>query len=186
MLNLRLATLADLDFLVKVDLEDEGVTSTYNNQWGEQELAAHRAQMADFVTNENKAAWIYEECESHKLIGTIMYLFRNVLTETFHSSSAIPKIARELFPPDGRFCEVFQLWVDPAYRRKGLASQLKRHAEAESLRRGVHMIYTHTEEHNLHVIELNQKLGYREVRRGPIWDDIIRVSLIKRLDNNSK
>ena len=47
---------------------------------------------------------------------------------------------------------------------------------------GVHALYTHTEERNTHVIEMNLKLGYREVRRGPIWDEIVRVSLIKRLD----
>jgi hypothetical protein len=43
------------------------------------------------------------------------------------------------------------------------------------------MIYTHTEERHAHVLALNQKLGYREVRRGPIWDDVIRVSLVKYL-----
>ena len=182
--NLREATLADLNFLVKVDLEDEGVTSTYNKQWGDKELAEHRAQMAGFITDEDKAAWVYEESKTHKLIGTIMYLFRNVSADSFYAGSAIPQISRELFPPDGQFCEIFQLWIDPVYRRRGLASKLKRHAEVDSLRRGVHMMYTHTEESNSHVIELNEKIGYREVRRGPIWDDIIRVSLIKRLDTN--
>ncbi len=34
---------------------------------------------------------------------------------------------------------------------------------------------------NQHVIELNHKLGYREIRRGPIWDEIVRVSLVKDL-----
>jgi hypothetical protein len=43
------------------------------------------------------------------------------------------------------------------------------------------MIYTHTEAHHLHVLALNHKLGYREVRRGPIWDDVVRVSLVKHL-----
>ena len=43
------------------------------------------------------------------------------------------------------------------------------------------MMSTHTEERNAHVIELNRKMGYREVRRGPMWDDIIRVSLVKDL-----
>jgi len=46
-------------------------------------------------------------------------------------------------------------------------------------------VYTHTAESNLHVIEMNLKLGYHEVRRGPIWDEIFRVSLIKRLDQRS-
>jgi hypothetical protein len=40
------------------------------------------------------------------------------------------------------------------------------------------MIYTHTEERHAHVLALNQKLRYREVRRGPIWDDVIRVSRV--------
>ena len=43
------------------------------------------------------------------------------------------------------------------------------------------MIYTHTELTNPHVIALNLKLGYREIRRGPIWDEIERVSLTKIL-----
>ncbi len=45
----------------------------------------------------------------------------------------------------------------------------------------INLIYTHTEERNLHVVELNKKLGYKEVRRGLIWDEIIRISLIKHL-----
>jgi len=31
------------------------------------------------------------------------------------------------------------------------------------------IVYTHTEEKNKHVIELNMKLGYRIVRRGQIY-----------------
>jgi len=58
---------------------------------------------------------------------------------------------------------------------------MKQQAEAESLRSGVRLLYTHTEERNAHVVEMNLKLGYREVRRGPIWDEIVRISLIKPL-----
>ena len=45
----------------------------------------------------------------------------------------------------------------------------------------VEMVYTRTEATNAHVIDLSQKLGYREVRRGAIWDSVQRVSLIKNL-----
>ena len=38
-----------------------------------------------------------------------------------------------------------------------------------------------TETTNAHVLELNRKMGYREIRRGPIWDEIERVSLVKDL-----
>ena len=47
--------------------------------------------------------------------------------------------------------------------------------------RGAGLVYTHTEMRNAHVLALNAKLGYREVRRGPIWDAVIRVSLVKAL-----
>jgi ribosomal protein S18 acetylase RimI-like enzyme len=87
----------------------------------------------------------------------------------------------DLFPADGGFCEIFQLWVAPEYRRQGLATHLKQQAEEEAQRRGINLLYTHTEESNKHVIELNLKLGYSEVRRGPMWDEAVRVSLIKQM-----
>jgi len=74
--------------------------------------------------------------------------------------------------------EVFQLWVHPDYRRLGLATKLKLKLEEEARVHKVDLIYTHTEESNVHVIELNKKLGYFEVRRGAIWDDITRISLV--------
>ncbi|MBP1989562.1 ribosomal protein S18 acetylase RimI-like enzyme [Paenibacillus eucommiae] len=77
--------------------------------------------------------------------------------------------------------EIFSLWNHPNYRRLGLATQLKLKLEEEADYHKVNLIYTHTEEKNQHVIELNKKIGYQEVRRGPIWDDVIRVSLIKPL-----
>jgi hypothetical protein len=33
------------------------------------------------------------------------------------------------------------------------------------------------------VLALNRKMGYREVRRGPIWDEVVRVSLVKQVDD---
>jgi len=95
--------------------------------------------------------------------------------------SIFPELNERLFPTDGAFCEIYQLWVAPEYRRRGLATRLKQQAEAESLRRGVKLIYTHTEERNTHVIQMNLDLGYHEIRRGIIWDEIVRVSLIKPL-----
>ena len=69
----------------------------------------------------------------------------------------------------------------PAYDCRNHDTCLKRQAEAESLRRGVRLLCTHTEERNAHVIRMNRKLGYHEVRYGHIWDEIVRVSLIKPL-----
>lgn len=89
------------------------------------------------------------------------------------------ELDREIFQEDGRFLEIFQLWIDSGYRRYGYGSQLKRFVEDEARRHRVNLVYTHTEESYQHVIDLNLKLGYKEVRRGPIWDEITRVSLIK-------
>ena len=184
MLSLREATLADLDFLVAVDLEDEGVSSTYTQGWGPEELAEHREKIAAFVSDADKAAWVYEGGETGRQAGMILWRYHNRRQEAFAAGGAFPLLDESLFPPDGAFCEIFQLWIAPEFRRRGLASRLKRLAETESLRRGVTLIYTHTEARNAHVIEMNRKLGYREVRRGPIWNEIVRVSLIKPLGND--
>jgi 8-oxo-dGTP pyrophosphatase MutT (NUDIX family) len=109
----------------------------------------------------------------------ILYRLRNRLTESFNNNEVFGQLEARLFPEDGRFCEIFQLWVDPAYRRQGIARRLKTHLETECGRRGVQMIYTHTLATNQPVLNLNRQLGYVEVRRGSIWDDAIRVSLVK-------
>ena len=175
------AAAMNLNFIVEVDLKDEGCSSTYMEDWGPDQFAERRGKIAAFLSDEDKAAWVYEETGTGRPVGIILWRYRNRLQETFEGWSVFPQLDAGLFPPDGAFCEIFQLWVAPEHRRRGLASGLKRQAEAESLRRGVRLLYTHTEERNVHVIEMNRKLGYREVRHGPIWDEIVRVSLIKPL-----
>lgn len=181
MFTLRKAAIADLDFLVAVDRKDEGVSANDAESWEPEEIAEHRHKIAAFLSDGDKAAWVYEEAYAGRLIGMILWCYRNRRHEVFEGWSIFPELDERLFPADGAFCEIFQLWVAPEFRRRGLASGLKRQAEAESLQRGVQLLYTHTEERNHHVIAMNVKLGYREVRRGPIWDDVVRVSLIKQL-----
>ena len=181
MLVLREAVPSDLDFLVAVDLKDEGVTLPHLAGVGSEELAEHRHKIAAFISDSDKAAWVYEDTETGRLIGTILWRYRNRLSESFEAWSIFPQLPANLFPAGGGFCEIFQLWVSPDYRRQGLATRLKQQAEKEALRRGITRMYTHTEECNSHVVEMNLKLGYSEVRRGPIWDDAVRVSLIKLL-----
>ena len=181
MLTIRQATSADLDFIVAVDLKDEGVTFPHLAQASPKELAEHRCKIAAFVSDNDKAAWVYEDAGTKRLTGIIFWRYRNRLSESFEAWSIFPQLSVNLFPVNGAFCEIFQLWVAPNCRRQGLATRLKQQAEAEALRRGITLMYTHTEARNLHVIELNLKLGYHEVRRGPLWDDAVRVSLIKPL-----
>jgi ribosomal protein S18 acetylase RimI-like enzyme len=187
MLVLRKAIDADLDFLVEtdlaVDIEDAPDEPDEPATWSAAERAAHRAKIASFITDADKGAWVYEDTDSGARAGMILFRFRDRTHEPHNESNdfLFRLIDARHLPPDGRFCEIFQLWVAPPYRRRGLATRLKQQAEAESRRRGLRLIYTHTRASNPHVIELNLKLGYREIRRGPLWDDVLRVSLVKWL-----
>lgn len=179
MLRLKRATEEDLEFLIRLDLDDEGYTP------GDQEPRdpdQHRAKIGRFVRDPDKAAWVCGETATGRLVAGILCSFRALAAESPSAGGwAFYHSIRQFLPADGRFCEVFNLWVDPGFRRQGLATRLKEQLEIESRRRGVTMIYTHTEAGNPHVIELNRKLGYRQIRRGPIWDAVERVSLVKDL-----
>ncbi len=181
MLQVRKAEEHDLNFLVWIDIKDEGVSSSYMANWTDAEWAAHRAQIAAYVAGEDKIAFVVEEKESQRRVAGV-YADILQVRDVAGQWRMFQTISTGLFPRDGRFCCIFQLWVDPTYRRQGIGSQLKQRVEAEAVRRQVEAMYTHTEATNEHVITLNKKLGYREIYRGPMWDDIERVALLKRLD----
>jgi ribosomal protein S18 acetylase RimI-like enzyme len=61
----------------------------------------------------------------------------------------------------GRCCELQQLWVDPAYRRRGIATRLVRQLELHAQARGCHIFYLET--FNFQAPALYRALGY-EVR----------------------
>jgi ribosomal protein S18 acetylase RimI-like enzyme len=179
---IRKADISDLDFLIQIDLKDEGLTLTAETQMMNADLRLHREKIMKFVINDERGAFIYEDINSGKRVGMIMYSIANRDAEYPPSWKTIfHELDRGLFQEDGRFIEVFNLWVEPSFRRTGIATKLKKKLEETAIINGVNLIYTHTEERNLHVIELNKKLGYKEVRRGPIWDEIIRISLIKHI-----
>ncbi len=186
-LRLRRAGPADVDFLAATDLlvdcDDAAGEAAYMDAWGEAERGEHRAKIAAFAAGPDKGAWVYEDAEAGRPVGMILAVFRDRRNEPRGEASdfLFRFIDERILPPDGRFCEVFQLWVDPAWRRLGLATALKRQLEGEARRRGMRMIYTHTRERNAGVVALNLQLGYQEVRRGPMWDEAVRVSLVKWL-----
>ncbi len=184
MYTIQRAVMDDLDFLVEIDLLGDGYTSDPDEPpMSETDLAQHREKIASFVRQENDLAWVVLD-EAGQRVGAILARYRDRLHEPPNEANLFlfRFLDEALFPADGRFCEVFNLWVHPAHRRQGLAMRLKQVIEEEARRRGMKMIYTHTEAANLHVIEMNRKLGYQEVRCGPIWDAVPRVSLIKWLD----
>ncbi|UVI33120.1 GNAT family N-acetyltransferase [Paenibacillus spongiae] len=177
---IRQADLSDLNLLIQVDLKDEGITSTTAAELSEEDLFDHRTKIMKFITDKDRGVFIYEDKNSKKRLGLLMYSIVN-RDAVYPWKTIFHELDRRLFQVDGRFIEIFQLWVDPNHRRLGIATELKQTLEDIASSHDIHLIYTHTEEQNLHVIELNSKLGYKEVRRGPIWDEVIRVSLIKQL-----
>lgn len=180
MLTTRIANAGDINFLVWIDIKDEGVSSSYMANWTDAEWVAHRAQIAAYISDEDKMAYVTEENDSKRRVAGIYADISNV-QDVVGQWQMFQTVSTDLFPADGRFCDIFQLWVDPAYRRQGLGSRLKQMVEDEAVLRHVGAIYTHTEAVNAHVITLNKKLGYEEIYRGPMWDEIERVALLKRL-----
>lgn len=108
-----------------------------------------------------------------------MYRIRN--RDSVPDYSILHRIDRYVFPNDGQIMEVYQLWVDKNYRKRGIASELKLRLEDEAKTRGIQLVYSYTEESNILVIKMNNKLDYKEVWRGPIWDGIVRIAFIKHI-----
>ena len=174
----------DLDYLTLADLrcgaEEDGIEEPPELK-DPAAFQAQRVKIGKFIHDDQKVAWIGWTADQ-KPAGMLLCRFRDKSKESpeiFSDGTAFGELDPAIFPHDGRFVEIFQLWVEPEYRRMGLATQLKRHVEIEAARHSIGMIYTHTRETNLHILELNHRLGYEEVRKGPIWDDVIRVSLVK-------
>ncbi|NHN30478.1 GNAT family N-acetyltransferase [Paenibacillus agricola] len=177
---IRSADKHDLDFLVQIDLLVDGITESSETQLINEDQGKHREKIMKFVTDTKRGAFIYEDKTSSERIGMIMYSIVN-RDGKFLWKTIFNELDRRLFQEDGRFVEIFQLWVAPDFRRRGIATTLKQMVEEVAILNDVNLIYTHTEVQNLHVIALNKKLGYEEVRQGPIWDEVIRVSLIKKV-----
>jgi ribosomal protein S18 acetylase RimI-like enzyme len=180
MLNIRKADINDHEFLVQIDLKNDGYSFLDVVDMTEQDKKEHSKKIAGFLTDSDKGALVIEDSALNQSIAMIMYSITN-RDSVYPWKTIYDELDRSLFQIDGRFFAIFQLWVHPSYRRLGLATKLKLILEVEAQRNKVNLIYTHTEETNNHVIELNKKIGYQEVRRGPIWDEVIRVSLIKQL-----
>ena len=168
-----------LDFITSVDLKDEGIT---NDIPGRGDFDEHRRHIQGML-DRDAAAWVIAITDVSRPTGLIMCRFRNLAAEDAAEENQflLRYLPRRIFPASGRFTEIYQLWIDPAFRRRGLASMLKRHVELESRARGIAQIYTHTEKSNSHVVRMNLNLGYRIVREGTMWDEIERVSLVKDL-----
>ena len=183
---LRKSSIDDLDFIIDALASGEGYTKEEDrtNQNEERvKICRYLDENYNFGPNEidncPKFTYLAIDDKTQKRVGFILFTVRDFNTPGFQDFGIFDKIDRSLFPKDGRFCEIFDLWIDSDYRRQGIATQLKLKAEEIATIYNLKMVYTHTEEDNPHVIELNRKLGYKIIRTGVLWDEVIRVSLIK-------
>ena len=193
MFSIRQADMNDFYFVVEIDLLDEGIgienpylEASFEEQ---SELLGRLAQFLDPSLNTGeteiytcpKYALVCEDTETKEKIGLIMFLFRDMNDPTFQTFGVYDKFDRGVFPRDGKVCEIFQLWVAPGERRKGIATELMKEAEEITRDNDIRMIYGHTESGNDHVVELCNKLGYEVIRKGMLNDEVVRVSQIKHL-----
>jgi ribosomal protein S18 acetylase RimI-like enzyme len=162
---LERAALQDLDFLVEMDLQAD-------REDARGEPLSHgtsRERLAELVTGH--LAWVVPD--DGLILGGLYGRGEG-------TARHLPELAARL-PPDGLYAEIFQLWVRPRARRQGLGRALKLRLEQGARERGAVLVYTHTRARNEHVLALNRGLGYSELRRGPLWDEVERVSLVKTL-----
>jgi GNAT superfamily N-acetyltransferase len=164
---------ADLPFICEIELQDEG--ATHPIQYDSVEWEKKKKFLGELV--EAGGSWIVEADGIRIGIGLCCW------NDPVDNPAEFLRewIDPGTLTPDGRFCCIYQLWVSPAWRRMGIGRRLKLAMEDGARQRGIRLIYTHTESRNTHVMALNLQLGYREIRRGPMWDNVERISLAKAL-----
>lgn len=72
----------------------------------------------------------------------------------FHAIHVIP------YPPDLKVGNIATLWVDPALRRRGIASQLKARAEAWGREHKLAFLQTSVHTNNKTMLAINQAAGF--------------------------
>ena len=77
MLHLREATKNDHEFLVRIDLKDEGITVTDKVEMTIEEIVEHSNKIKSFITDEDKGVFVIEDNELNKQVGMIMYSIKN-------------------------------------------------------------------------------------------------------------
>ena len=193
MYSIRRADLDDHDFMMVIDLVNEGISeenpflTSSPQEWKERRKWI--ATFADQSLNSGeteldtcpKCALIIHDDETKRRLGLLMFLFRDMNDPTFQYFGIYDKFERSVFPDDGRVCEIFQIWVASGERRKGLGKDLMKSMEEITRANDIKMIYTHTEATNDHVVKLCEKLGYEVIRKGTLWDQEVRISQIKDL-----
>lgn len=72
----------------------------------------------------------------------------------FHAVHIIP------YPPDVKIGNIATLWVDPAFRQQGIASQLKSRAEMWGREKKLVFLQTNVHTNNKKMLAINQAAGF--------------------------
>jgi len=172
-LALRGLQATDLDTVADVIRRGEGYTLASLPT-----LQSVRSDLEGFGGDADKRGFI--AIAAGGSVAAFLLFFERDRSRNRFEGDLIGRLPARLFPIDGRFLQVYELWVVPA-RGRGVATALKRVLEAIAQAEGVGMLYTVTEVVHATARRLNARLGYSEVYRGPMWDDVERVALVKRL-----
>ncbi len=76
----------------------------------------------------------------------------------FHIVKKVP------YPPDLFAGAIFTLWVDPNYRGKGIANQLKSRAESWANQQNITYVVTNVHSNNSQMLEINKKAGFEIIQ----------------------
>jgi ribosomal protein S18 acetylase RimI-like enzyme len=82
----------------------------------------------------------------------------------------------------GRCCELQQIWVDPAHRHRGIATQLIKAFEAAGKTRGCHLFYLET--FNFQAPELYKSMGYEVKHEHDVYPHgIVKYIMVRDLES---
>lgn len=105
--DIRRWSAGDLDFLTRIDLEDEGVTNLVP---GRERFGLHRRRISEMLAGD-ASAWIVEAKGVSRPAGAIVCRFRDLASEAPDEANLylLRYLPRNIFPADGRFVEIYQL-----------------------------------------------------------------------------
>ncbi|MFZ4715553.1 MAG: GNAT family N-acetyltransferase [Bacteriovoracaceae bacterium] len=69
-------------------------------------------------------------------------------------------VKKSPYPPNFQMATIISLWVDPQYRRLGLAAKLKSRAEKWAKDEGISFIQTGVHKNNARMLLINESNGY--------------------------
>ncbi len=173
--SLHRATMVDLPLLLSIDqrsCDREGF------DW-QGAKAKREALIRSFLEESQNFSFVAQT--ANRSVGAIMVRTSNPSEPTVTENTwklLIPIIGSSM-----RFAEIFDLWVEPEFRRQGIARELKSTLEAECKSRGIEWIFTFQHPENAEAIHMNEALGYEHIGSHAIYDAISRVCFLKRVAN---